>query len=153
MFPASCPTEKIFALVAELPFPTSLARGDARRLRRGDVSPVHVSTIRSMAQTPSDEALVLSSTCVPAAVQIDELIQEKTTDPECQTYAASAGHDSLFDYNAAGLLVQRAPLDGAIQVVVSAALQPRILYLEHFPRSVGHPGVTRMFRSLQKRFF
>jgi hypothetical protein len=40
MFPASGPTENNVALVSELPFPTSLARGDARRLRRGDVSPV-----------------------------------------------------------------------------------------------------------------
>ena len=140
--------EENVALFAELPFPDSLARGDARRLRRGDVY-----SVRSLAPISSDDAMVLSTASIPDAVQIEELIREQTTDPECQTYAASAGQDSLFDYNAAGLLIRRAPLDGAVQVVVPAALQPRILYLEHFPRSVGHPGVTRMFRTLRKRFF
>jgi Integrase zinc binding domain/Integrase core domain len=151
MFPSSCPTEANVTLFAELPFPTSLARGDARRLRRGDASSVR-SSVRSMAQTLSDEVVVLSTTPIPAAVQIEELIREQAKDPEYQTYAASAGQDSLLDYNAAGILVRRVPLDGAIQVVVPAALQPRILHLEQFPHSVGHPGVTRMFRSLRKRF-
>jgi hypothetical protein len=76
MFPASCPTEEIVALDTELPFLTSLTRGDAHRLRMGDVSPV-----RSMAQTPSDEDLVISTSSIPAAVQIAELIREQTTDP------------------------------------------------------------------------
>jgi hypothetical protein len=75
MFPASCPTEENVALVAELPFPTSLARGEARRLRRGDACPV--------LQTPSDGALVLSNTSIAAAVQISELIREQKKDPEC----------------------------------------------------------------------
>jgi hypothetical protein len=70
MFPSSCPTEANVKLFAELPFPTSLARGDARRLRRGDASSVR-SSVRYMAQTPSDEVVVLSTTPIPAAVQIE----------------------------------------------------------------------------------
>jgi Integrase zinc binding domain len=46
-----------------------------------------------------------------------------------------------------------APLDQSRQIVVPLALQPRLLHLEDFPLSAGHPGVSRMIRSLRRRFF
>ena len=76
LFPASCPMEANVALFAELPFPDSLARGDARRLRRGAVY-----SVRSLAPIFSDDAMVLLTASIPAAVQIEELIREQTTDP------------------------------------------------------------------------
>ena len=89
----------------------------------------------------------------PAAIQTEELMREQATDPDCQRYSTYAGPDSLFDFNEDGILVRKAPLDGSRQVVVPASLQPRVLHLEHFPKTAGHPGITRMFRTLRKTFF
>jgi hypothetical protein len=100
-----------------------------------------------------NSAGILAAEVAPAALQLDEIIREQAKDPECQRLAALTGSDSLFDYEDSGVLVRRAPLDGALQIVVPASLQPRVLHLEHFPRTAGHPGVTRMFRSLRKRYF
>jgi Integrase zinc binding domain len=52
-----------------------------------------------------------------------------------------------------GVLVRKAPLDGVEQIIIPRALRGRLLHLEHFPPSVGHPGVTKMFRSMRSRFF
>jgi Integrase zinc binding domain/Integrase core domain/Chromo (CHRromatin Organisation MOdifier) domain len=52
-----------------------------------------------------------------------------------------------------GILVRKAPLDGSEQIVVPKALRARLLHLEHFPKAVGHPGVTKMFRSMRRRYF
>jgi Integrase zinc binding domain len=64
-----------------------------------------------------------------------------------------AGPDTLFDVDDHGLLVRRAHLDGSRQIVIPAVLRSRLLHLEHFPKVAGHPGMTRMFRSMRKRFF
>jgi len=37
--------------------------------------------------------------------------------------------------------------------VVPHVLQAGPSYLEHYPRSAGHPRVTKMFRSMHSRFF
>jgi hypothetical protein len=63
------------------------------------------------------------------ALQFDEIIRKHATDPECQQFAASAGADSLFDYEDSGVLVRRSPLDGALHIVVPKSLQPRVLHL------------------------
>jgi Integrase zinc binding domain len=64
-----------------------------------------------------------------------------------------AGPDTLFDVHDHVLLVRRASLDGYRQIVVPAVLRPQLINLEHFPKVAGHPGITRMFRSMRKRFF
>jgi hypothetical protein len=61
---------------------------------------------------------------LPAAVLLEELIREQAADADCQKYAAFAGADSLFDFNDAGVLVRKSPLNGALQVVVLTVLQP-----------------------------
>jgi hypothetical protein len=94
----------------------------------------------------------MATEVAPVALQVDEIIRQ-ATDPECQQFAASAGADSLLDYEDSGVLVRRSPLDGALQIVVPKSLQQGLFYLERFPRTAGHPGVTRMFRTLRKRFF
>jgi Integrase zinc binding domain len=89
----------------------------------------------------------------PSGLEIDEIIQDQATDPECQHFAATAGANYLFDYEDSCVLVRRSSLDGALKIVVPKSLQPRLLHLEHFSRTAGHPGVTRMFCTLRKRFF
>lgn len=59
----------------------------------------------------------------------------------------------MIDVNRDGIVIRKAPLDGAEQILVPLALRPRVLYLEHHPKSVGHPGVTKMFRSMRKYYF
>jgi hypothetical protein len=95
----------------------------------------------------------MATEVAPVALQIDEIIREQATDPECQQFAASAGADSLFDYEDSSVLERRSPRDGALQIIVPKSLQQRLLHLEHFTRTAGHPGMTRNFRSLRKRFF
>jgi transposase InsO family protein len=37
--------------------------------------------------------------------------------------------------------------------VVPAAFDPRLIHLDHYPRTVAHPGVTRMLRTVRRTFF
>jgi hypothetical protein len=85
---------------------------------------------------------------LPQILQLEDLIAEQAQDAECREFADLCGQNTVFDHNYAGLLVRNAPLDGSEHIVVQAALRPRLLHLEHYPRVAGHPGVSRMFRSL-----
>jgi hypothetical protein len=84
---------------------------------------------------------------------MEEPIRDQAEDQECLRAAHHTGADSLIDYNEHGVLVRRAPLDGSIQILVPASLRPKLLHLEHFPHTAGHPGITRMFRSMPKNYF
>jgi Integrase zinc binding domain len=86
-------------------------------------------------------------------LQLEELIADQAQDAERREFADLCGHGTAVDHSDAGLLVRKAPLDGSEQIVVPAALRPRLLHLEHYPRVAGHPGVSRKFRSLLRRYF
>lgn len=86
-----------------------------------------------------------------AAVSTEELRKEQATDPTCQRLLAMTG--GLYDVDDDGLLIRIAPIDGSHQVVVPDSLTSRILYLEHYPPAVGHPGAHRMFRTMRRSFF
>jgi Integrase core domain/Integrase zinc binding domain len=49
--------------------------------------------------------------------------------------------------------VRKAPLDGCEQILVPRSLRPIVLHLEHHQKSIGHPGVTKMFATMRKRYF
>jgi transposase InsO family protein len=127
---------------------TSLVRGDAHELGREEVQ-----GINHQVKFSRSTVIVTPTEVLPQALQLDELIREQATDPDCQEYSTHTGKESLFDHDASGLLIRRAPLDGTLQIVVPATLRPRLLHLEHYPRTAGHPGVTRMFRTLRRRYF
>ena len=157
VLPSSIPMHSPVSVVQDIPFPTSLARRDARYLRRGEVQGLKDYNpsgpkLASPASSPVETA-VFSVDPLPAALRLEEIIREQAADEKCQQYATTAGKDYLFDFEESGLLVRRAPLDGTVQIVVPKSLQARVLHLEHFPRTAGHPGVSRMFRSLRRRFF
>jgi transposase InsO family protein len=101
------------------------------------------------------KAMNLSIESLPSAILQEELIREQSADPDCKKWLADARETKgrLFDIDPDGKLVRIAPLDQARQIVVPLALQPRLLHLEHFPVSAGHPGVSRMIRSLRRRFY
>jgi Integrase zinc binding domain len=90
---------------------------------------------------------------LPLALQLEVIRREQTADPWCRTLLSSRDPDSLFALNDAGILERKAPLDGVKQIILPLSLRPRLLHLEHFPRVVGHPGVTRMFHSLRRHYF
>jgi Integrase zinc binding domain len=48
--------------------------------------------------------------------------------------------------------VRKAPLDGCEQILVPRLLRPRFLYLQHHPKSIGNPGVTKMFKTMRQRY-
>jgi hypothetical protein len=88
-----------------------------------------------------------------AAVSKDELRREQATDPTFQRLLAMVGGALLYDVNKDGLLIRIAPIDGSLQVIVPDSLTSRILYLEHYPPAVGHPGAHQMFRTIRRSFF
>jgi hypothetical protein len=125
-------TTSILVVTELASIPDMMVREDAHHLRSGDTAcfPQHVMDYMT-------QAAIMETEVAPVALHIDEIIREQATDPDFQQFAASAGADSLFDYEDSGVLVRRAPLDGALQIVVQKSLQPRVLHLEHFPRSVS----------------
>jgi transposase InsO family protein len=51
------------------------------------------------------------------------------------------------------VLIRIAPSDGSKQVVVPNSLRSKVLYLEHYPTAVAHPGAHRMFRTMMRSFY
>ena len=84
-------------------------------------------------------AHAVTEAVLPQALQLEEIIQEQAKDPTCRDLTDLCGPDTRLDFNEAGLLVRKAPLDGSEQIVIPAALQPRLLYLEHYPEQPDTP--------------
>jgi hypothetical protein len=69
---------------------------------------------------------------LPQTIQFDELHYEQERDAECSDLFDQRGELSTIDINDDGLLVRKAPLDGAEQIVIPLSLRGRILHLEHY---------------------
>ena len=82
---------------------------------------------------------------LPQTIQLEELRREQKNDEECQQLLEQSlvTPGSPVDVNMDGVLIRKAPLDGVEQIIVPHALRGRLLHLEHFPPSVGHPGVIK----------
>lgn len=79
----------------------------------------------------------------PNPIPVEEFADEQIKDPIFRHLAASAGMPkSEFNFNSQSLLVQTSELDGAIQKLVPAALQEKVIKLSHSPISQGHHGET-----------
>ena len=107
---------------------------DAPVLRRGVLS------------APSgNSGCYASSACavvLPQAISLEELRREQEADAECRAMHDDPNKNSVIDLNEDGVLIRKAPLDGAEQIIVPSSLRPRLLHLEHYPPVAGHPGVT-----------
>jgi Integrase zinc binding domain len=125
-----------------------LRRENAPVLRRGiyKVSPRVEGELFNTSLLPTDRSPL------SRALQLEELLVEQATDLKCQAAMAITGQATIFDVNPSGLIIRTAPIDGVQQILVPASLRPRLLHLEHFPRTAGHPGVTQMYRSLRRRY-
>jgi hypothetical protein len=51
------------------------------------------------------------------------------------------------------VLIRIAPSHGSKQVVIPKSLLSKVLYLEHYPTAVSHPGAHRMFRTMTRSFY
>jgi Integrase zinc binding domain len=99
--------------------------------------------------------LALATDEIPREVSLEELRYEQAHDTEIADLltTGSSGRHPVIDVNDDGIAIRKAPLDRFEQILVPMALRPRVIYLEHYPRSADHPGVTKMFRSMRKRYF
>ena len=60
---------------------------------------------------------------------------------------------SPFKVKDNSLLILISPVDGAEQTVVPEALQPRVLYLSHYPLLAGHPKGSKMYDSMRRNYY
>jgi Integrase zinc binding domain len=102
---------------------------------------------------PGAHALAVDE--LPRGVSLEELSYEQERDPEISElfYTGGSGRNPVIYVNRDGIAILKAPLDGVEQILVPLALRPPVLYLKHNPKSVGHPGLTTMIRSMRKRYF
>jgi hypothetical protein len=90
---------------------------------------------------------------LPQVLSQDEIRDEQSRDLECQELGQQQGTSCVTDVNMEGILVRNAPLDGSKQIIVPLSLRPRLLRLEHFSVVSGHPGVSKMYPSMRRKFF
>jgi Integrase zinc binding domain len=121
---------------------------DGSDLRRGDE---HGDDFRDSDALLS--ALAVETDMKLNPIGIEEIMREQAADDLCRRLRNKTSSRSLFDIDKRGILVRIAPLDGVRQIVVPAAFIPRLLHLEHYPRTVAHPGVTRMLRTIHRTYF
>jgi hypothetical protein len=83
--------------------------------------------------------LALALDELPRDVTLNELREEQDLDPEIRELLATGGQGRVIDVNLYGRIVRKAPIDVCEQILVPTTLRPRVLHLEHHPKSVGHP--------------
>jgi Integrase zinc binding domain len=88
-----------------------------------------------------------------SALSTADLLSEQADDLECQRFKAVSSLNGLYDLDDRGVLIRIAPSDGSKQVVVPKSLRSKVIYLEHYPIAVAHPGVHRMFRTMRRSFY
>jgi transposase InsO family protein len=142
--PIVLPSRATLTIYEDSPTTELMALEDTRLLRGGILN----SESRAECLLP-----VESTKALPAAIQIEEFQAEQAADTDCQRWLESAKPGNPFDIDENGLLIRIAPLDQSRQTVIPKSLQPRLLHLEHYPPVAGHPGVSRMVRSMRKQFF
>ena len=83
------------------------------------------------------------------------LVAAQAEDAFCkgQREALDRGVNLPFQVDEKGILCRRAPLDGSVQVVIPAALRQEILRREHEPVHAGHPGSTRMYNTMRRKYY
>jgi Integrase zinc binding domain len=106
---------------------------------------------RSKPVVPFSLALALDE--LPREITLHELREEQDRDPEIRELLATGGQGRVIDVNPYGIIVRKAPIDGYEQILVPTTLRPRVLLFEHHPKSVGHPGVSKMFSTMRQRYF
>jgi len=91
----------------------------------------------------------------PPAITAEELVRAQSEDTRCRAIRADidGGKPTRFAVDEAGRLIGRHPATDAPQVFVPASLRDRVLALEHYPTTKGHPGVQRMYAAVKRVFY
>lgn len=80
----------------------------------------------------------------------EEFFKDENADMYCKEGLATVGHTTfLLDIDTDGVLMRRAPLDGALQKVVPVTLRARVLYVSYYPRHPGHHGESRVYFTIR----
>jgi Integrase zinc binding domain len=126
-----------------------------RILTSSPVSCQRTATVGLALVTVPDEISVIPTglNAGAAAITVDELREAPASDPGCQRFLSQTARADFFDLNYDGILIRIAPSDWSRQIVVPKVLISRVLSLEHYPPSVGHPGAHKMFRTIRRSFF
>jgi Integrase zinc binding domain len=101
----------------------------------------------------SNEVIAPLTEELPQVISHEEIRDKQGRGLECQELGQPQGAPCVTDFNTEGILIRHAPLDGSKQIVVPLSLQPRLLRKEHFPVVDGHPGVSKMYASMRRKFF
>jgi Integrase zinc binding domain len=126
---------------------------DATYLRRGVTSSILPLKLPYPRKPVVPFALALALDELPREITLNELRYEQDRDPDIMELLATGRPGRVIDVNPYGIIVRKAPLDGCEQILVPSLLRPRVYYLEHHPKSIGHPGVTTMFATMRQRYF
>ena len=90
-------------------------------------------------------------------ITTEELISEQRNDPEVNKILKAKADGSPtyqnFFINSTGLLIRKSPRDGAEQIFIPKNLRARALYLSHYTRTAGHPGVSRQYYTMRQSMY
>jgi Integrase zinc binding domain len=139
------------SLITEIPGPDTdgvKCDKDAPDVKRGEVLRNENRTLFDY----SNEVIAPLTEELPQVISHEEIRDEQSRDFECQELGQRQGASCVTDFNTEGILIRHAPVDGSKQIVVPLSLRPRILRLEHFPVVAGHPGVSKMYASMRRKF-
>jgi len=91
----------------------------------------------------------------PPPITAEELLRAQGADGRCQQLRAviDSGNPTRLVLDEEGRLVRRQPTTDVMQVDIPEALRARVMGLEHYPASKGHPGVQRMYASMKRCFY
>jgi transposase InsO family protein len=140
------------SLITEIPGPdTDDVTGDkdAPDLKRGEVLRNENRTLFDS----SNKVIAPLTEELPQVISHEDIRDEQSRDLECKELGKRQGASCVTDFNTEGILVRNTPLDGSKQIVVPLSLRPRLLRLEKFPVVAGHPGVSKMYASMRRKFF
>lgn len=88
---------------------------------------------------------------VPTAA---EPLRTQALDAFCTHSANLVGTPgTLLDVDQDGFVVRSSQEDGALQMLIPAAFQNRLLYLNQDPVAAGHAGARRMYDSMRQKLY
>lgn len=85
----------------------------------------------------------------------DELVRAQAEDSLCKKIRSELDKigSTRFYENGDGILCRRGPHAGEQQIVVPKVLRPEILKREHHSPLAGHPGSSKMYQTMRRRYY
>jgi len=91
----------------------------------------------------------------PSPITAEELLRAQGADGGCKQLRGVIDSEkpTRFVLDEEGRLVSRQPKTDVMQVYIPEALRARVMGLEHYPTSKGHPGVQCMYAAMKRCFY